>query len=77
MAGVAWKNSQRLSTNIKAGHEFKQKHLEAEFRQSKFSEPRLWWRKTDIEFFLPNFKKNAQFQVHIKKLQPFYQPPLS
>jgi hypothetical protein len=38
MEGVACRNSQRFSTNIKAGHEFEQSHLEAEFGQSKFSD---------------------------------------
>jgi hypothetical protein len=40
MEGVAQRNSQRFSTNIKAGHEFEQRHLEAKFGQSKFFEPR-------------------------------------
>jgi hypothetical protein len=42
MEGVAWRNSQRFNTNIKAGHEFKQRHLEVEFGQSKFFDPRHW-----------------------------------
>jgi hypothetical protein len=41
--------------NLKARHEFEQRHLEAEFRQSKNSEPRLWHGKTDVDFSLPNF----------------------
>jgi hypothetical protein len=36
--------------NIKAGHKFEQKHLEAEFGQSKFSKPHLLQGKTDVEF---------------------------
>jgi hypothetical protein len=55
MKGVAWRNSQRFSMNIKAGHEFEQRHLEAKFGQSKFSKPCLWRGKMDVEFFLPNF----------------------
>jgi hypothetical protein len=43
--------------NIKAGHEFEQRRLEAEFGQSKFSEPRLWPGKTDVEFFSTQLKK--------------------
>jgi hypothetical protein len=56
MAGVAWRKSQRLNTNIKARHEYEQRHLEAEFGQSKFSEPHLWG---DAEYFLLNIKKIA------------------
>jgi hypothetical protein len=41
--------------NLKARHEFEQRHLEAEFRQSKNSEPRLWHGKMDVDFSLPNF----------------------
>jgi hypothetical protein len=48
MEGVAWRNSQRFNTN-KAGHRFEQKHLEAEFGQSNFSDPRFG-EKTDVEF---------------------------
>jgi hypothetical protein len=36
MEGVAWRNLQRFSMNIKAGHEFKHKHLEAEFGKLNF-----------------------------------------
>jgi hypothetical protein len=36
MEGVAWRNLQRFSMNIKAGHEFKHSHLEAEFGKLNF-----------------------------------------
>jgi hypothetical protein len=51
MEGVAYRNLQNFSTNLKAGHEFDQRHLEAEFGQSKFSEPCLRRGKMDVEFF--------------------------
>jgi hypothetical protein len=57
MAGVAWRNSQRFNTNIKAGHEFEQRHLEAEFGQSKFFEPHLWQGNGFKFFFYPLFLK--------------------
>jgi hypothetical protein len=31
MEGVAWRNSQSISTNLKARHNFEQRHLGAEF----------------------------------------------
>jgi hypothetical protein len=39
--------------NIKAGNEFEQMHLEAEFWQFGSSEPRLWRDKMDVDFFYP------------------------
>jgi hypothetical protein len=51
MEGVAWRNLQIYSMNIKAGHKFKQRHLEAKFRQSKFPEPRLGEEKWMWNFF--------------------------
>jgi hypothetical protein len=61
--GVAWRNSQRFSTNIKAGHKFGQRHLEAEFGQSKFSKPHHWGGGDRCRIFstqpqkkLPNFE---------------------
>jgi hypothetical protein len=39
--------------NLKAGHEFEQRHLEAKFGQSKFFEPCPWGGKMDAEFFYP------------------------
>jgi hypothetical protein len=56
--------------NIKAGHDFEQRHLEAKFGQFKFSEPRPWWDKTDVEFFYPNFsvelgiKTKTNYKAH-------------
>jgi hypothetical protein len=55
MEGVAWRNSQRFSTNIKAGHELEQRHLEAEFGKSKFSEPCSCQGKIDVEYFSTQF----------------------
>jgi hypothetical protein len=57
MEGVAWRKSQRFSTNIKVGHEFEQRHLEVEFGQSKFFEPRLWVGGMDVEFFSTQLQK--------------------
>jgi hypothetical protein len=54
MKGLAWRNSQRFDTNIKAGHKFEQRHLEAKFGQPKFSEPHLWRGKQMYNVFLPN-----------------------
>jgi hypothetical protein len=43
--------------NIKAGDEFEQRHLEAEFWLYGNSEPRPWWGKPDVDFFsTPNQK---------------------
>jgi hypothetical protein len=50
MEGVSYRNSQSFSMNLKAGHEFEQRHLEAEFGQSKLSEPCLSRGKTYVEF---------------------------
>jgi hypothetical protein len=60
--------------NLKAGHEFEYRHLEAEFRHSKISERCLRGvgGKTDAEFFSTQLLKNRS-QVRIKKLRPFYQ----
>jgi hypothetical protein len=51
MEGLAYRNSQSFSMNLKAGHKFEQRHLEAEFGQSKFFERRPRWGKMDVEFF--------------------------
>jgi hypothetical protein len=42
---------QSFSTNLKAGHEFEQRHLDAEFGKSKFSQPCLRQGKMDVELF--------------------------
>jgi hypothetical protein len=47
--------------NLKAGHEFEQRHLDAEFGQSNF--------------FLPNFKK-INFDFVSKSYNRFTKPPL-
>jgi hypothetical protein len=62
--------------NLKARHEFEQRHLEAEFRQSKNSEPRLWHGKTDVDFSLPNFFLN-DFEFVSKSYDHSTEPPLS
>jgi hypothetical protein len=61
MEGVAYKILQIFSMKHKAGHKFEQKHLEAKFGQSKFSEPHPRRGKMDVEFFLPNFKFFSRF----------------
>jgi hypothetical protein len=77
MEGVAWRNSQRFSTNIKAGHEFEQRHLEAKLGESEFSEPCLWG-KTDVFFFYPISKKYlADFEFVSKCYGHFTEPSLS
>jgi hypothetical protein len=43
--------------NLKAGHEFEQRHLEAEFGQSKFSIPCHRWGKMNVEFFSTQLQK--------------------
>jgi hypothetical protein len=78
MAGVARRNSQRFNTNIKAGHRFEHRHLEVKFGQSKFSKPRLWRGKTDVDFFLPQIKNNLpDFKFVSKSYGRFTEPPLS
>jgi hypothetical protein len=78
MEGVAWRNSQRFNTNIKVGDEFEQRHLEVKFGLSKFSEPHLWGRKTDVEFFsTPNQKKMPNFEFISKSYGYFTEPPPS
>jgi hypothetical protein len=78
MAGVACRNLHKFNTNIKAGHEFEQRQLEANFGQSKFFEPCLWWRKMDVAFFLPNFFKNLpNFEFVSKSYGRFTKPPPS
>jgi hypothetical protein len=79
MGGVAWRKSQRFSTNIKVGHEFEQWHLEAEFGQSNFSEPpRPLGGKMDVEFFsIESQKKLVNFKFVLKSYGHFTEPPLS
>jgi hypothetical protein len=65
--------------NLKAGHEFEQRHLEAEFGQSKFFEPHLRGGgvKQMYNCFQPNFKKNPDFEFVSKSYNRFTEPPLS
>jgi hypothetical protein len=58
--------------NLKAGHEFEQRHLEAEFGQSKFFEPCPWGVKWMYNFFSTQLFKKNRFRVRIEKLLPFY-----
>jgi hypothetical protein len=57
MEGVAWRNLQRFSTNIKVGDKIVQRHLEVKFGQSKFSEPCLWGGGMDVEFLSTQLQK--------------------
>jgi hypothetical protein len=77
MEGVAYKILQIFSMKHKAGHKFEQKHLEAKFGQSKFSEPHPRSGKMDVEFFLPNFKFFPDFEFVSKTYSRFTEPPPS
>jgi hypothetical protein len=64
--------------DIKAGQEFEQRHLEAEFGQSKFSEPHLGSSKMDVEFFSTQLlKKIPDFEFVSKSYSRFTEPPPS
>jgi hypothetical protein len=63
--------------NLKARHEFEQRHLEAKFGQPKFSKPCPRRGKMDVEFFLPNFNFFPDFEFVSKSYGRFTEPPLS
>jgi hypothetical protein len=67
---------QSFSTNLKAGHKFEQRHLEAEFGHSKFFELRQRRGKLDAEFFsMQPFFFN--FRFILKSYDRFTEPPPS
>jgi hypothetical protein len=76
MEGVAYRNLQNFSTNLKAGHEFDQRHLEAKFGQSKFSEPCLRRGKMDVEFFSIQHQFFPGFEFISKSYGCFTKPLL-
>jgi hypothetical protein len=63
--------------NLKARHEFEQRHLEAKFGQPKIFKPCPRRGKMDVEFFLPNFNFFPDFEFVSKSYGRFTQPPLS
>jgi hypothetical protein len=64
--------------NLRVGHECEQRHLEAEFGQSKFFEPCLKRGKTDVKKFSTQiFKKIPDFEFVSKSYGRFTEPPPS
>jgi hypothetical protein len=68
---------QSFSTNLKAGHKFEQRHLGAEFGQSKIFEPSQRRGKMDVDFFLLNLNFFPDFEFVSKSYDHFTEPPPS